>query len=351
MEISKILRTIDANLNRTSEGLRVLEEIARMVLDDVNLSAKLKEMRHNLIRTDTDFNTALLQARNAAEDVGAESEVSGESKTKDIELMLAANARRVQESLRVLEELSKLPEAYSKFDPDAFQKARFEIYTLERELMSALLRKGKRDRIKGLYVIIDRESLPGKDLFEIAEKLVSAGVKVLQLRDKTTPKGELMGIAGEIQKLCRRSGVLFIINDYIDIAISIKADGVHIGQKDLPAEAVRRLLPINSIMGVSAKTIEEAVAAEKAGADYLGVGSIYTTSTKSDTTMVGIDRISEIKKTVKIPVAAIGGINRDNIAEVIRAGADSACVISAVLRVQDAVEAAKELINIIEETK
>jgi thiamine-phosphate pyrophosphorylase len=145
MDSSPAIRIIDANLNRLAEGLRVLEEIARMVLDDTALTAQLKALRHDLIRADLPFNLELLRARDSTGDVGVTLEVTGESKSKDLPLIVIANSRRVQESLRVLEEFAKLPEMASRLDSNKFKNARFESYTLEQELIDRLIQKDKEE--------------------------------------------------------------------------------------------------------------------------------------------------------------------------------------------------------------
>ena len=137
----KILRIIDANFNRISEGLRFLEEIARMYLDDAGLTEELKSLRHDLSRSDAAFQAALLQSRDSENDVGMDTEVRGEEKGKELPILLVANAKRVQESLRVLEELSKLSGVPSGFDSDKFKHARFTLYTIEQKLMSRLLQQ------------------------------------------------------------------------------------------------------------------------------------------------------------------------------------------------------------------
>ncbi len=142
----QILRIIDASLNRVGEGLRFLEEIARMLLDDAGLTEELKTLRHDLIRGDASFQARLLQSRDSAGDVGVDIEVSGEEKGKELPILLVANARRVQESLRVLEELAKLPGLPPGFDSDKFKHARFKLYTIEQELMSRLLQQGRQEK-------------------------------------------------------------------------------------------------------------------------------------------------------------------------------------------------------------
>ena len=138
MNLPAELRIIDSNLNRLAEGLRVLEDVARMALDDADLTGRLKTLRHDLIRSDLPFNLELLQSRNSAADVGADLEVSGEDKTRELPLIVVANSRRAQESLRVLEEMAKLPEIASALDSSAYKNARFELYTIEKELISRL---------------------------------------------------------------------------------------------------------------------------------------------------------------------------------------------------------------------
>jgi len=141
---SGILRIIDANFNRISEGLRLLEEIARMLLDDAGLTQQLKSLRHDVIRGDVSFQQRLLQARDSAGDVGIDIEVDGEDKGKELPIVLVANAKRVQESLRVLEELSKVPGAPPELDSEKFKHARFKLYTIEQELMAKLLEQDKK---------------------------------------------------------------------------------------------------------------------------------------------------------------------------------------------------------------
>ncbi len=137
-----VTRIVDANINRLAEGLRILEDIARMALDDTDLTQQLKTLRHDLIRGDLSFNLELLQSRNSAEDVGMTLEVEGEGKTKDLPLIVVANSRRAQEALRVLEEMAKLPEMTGKLDSDKFKQARFTLYTLEQKLVARLTAQG-----------------------------------------------------------------------------------------------------------------------------------------------------------------------------------------------------------------
>ncbi len=337
------LRIIDASLNRVGEGLRLLEDIARLLLNDAFLTQQLKTMRHELIRGDRSFHQQLLQSRNSEGDVGTNIEVPGEEKERELPTTLVANARRVQESLRTLEELAKVPGTTPELDPDKFKQARFNLYTIEQKLLSRLLRQDKLKQIFGLYVIIDTQALKGRQHLEVASEVIRGGARTIQLRDKVQSKGELLPIAQKLKALCAEHNVLFIMNDYLDVALATNADGLHLGQEDLPIKVARKLLPIDKILGGSARTIEQATAAQSAGADYIGVGAMYPTSSNDLATVVGPERLRQIKQVVSLPLVAIGGITRDNAPEIIAAGADSVAVISAILGAESPEEAARQI--------
>jgi thiamine-phosphate pyrophosphorylase len=348
MNNSPVIRIIDANLNRLAEGLRVLEETTRMILNDPELTGQLKTLRHDLIRADLPFHMELLQSRDSARDVGSTLEVADETPEKDLSLIVVANSRRAQESLRVLEELAKLPGLADKLNSNKFKQARFELYTLGKKLVSRLAREDKAKRISGLYAVIDTQYSGVRSHIETARQLVQSGVKIIQLRDKSTPKKKLIQIARDLQVLCKLHGVLFIVNDYLDVALAVQADGLHIGPEDLPVETARELLPLNALLGVSASTPEEVRSAEKDGADYIGVGSIFPTSSKNNIDVVGLERLQQIKAATRLPLVAIGGINKDNLKSVMSAGADSVCIISAILKAANIALAGREIIQVIE---
>jgi thiamine-phosphate pyrophosphorylase len=343
------LRIIDANINRIGEGLRVLEEFARLSLNDAGLTGRLKNMRHKALHIDADLQQRLIGARDAAGDVGAGMAAAGDERRRDPAATIIANARRVQESLRVLEEIAKEPE--TGLESKGYEKARFELYAIEKELLLKMLRQDKIKRLTGLYVIIDVGFLKGRSPLKAAGAAIEGGAKVLQLRDKRDSRRSFFRVALELQKLCKQNDVLFIVNDSLEVALAAYADGLNVGQEDLPVAEARRLLPIDKVLGASASTIEEARAAQAAGADYLGVGSIFATATKTDVEVVGLGRIREIKKAVNLPIVAIGGINKDNIGDVMKAGADAAAVISAVMGASDIGKATRQLVEIIEGEK
>ena len=348
--ISKqILRIIDANLNRLGEGLRLLEDIARLQLDDKTLTQQLKTMRHEMLRGDWSFNQQLLQARNSAGDIGIDIEVPGEEKHKELPTLVVANARRAQESLRTLEEMAKIPGA--KLDPERFKQARFDLYTIEQNLLSRLLRQDKTKHIAGLYVIIDTQALKGRSHIEVASQVIDGGTKVVQLRDKLLTKKELLLIAQQLRSLCTERNVLFIVNDYLDIALATEADGLHLGQDDLPVKVARQLLPIDKILGSSVTTVDQAITAESDGADYIAVSAIYPTTSKEAVEVVGLERLHQVRQATSLPLVALGGINKDNAIEVMAAGADSVAVISAVLEAESPQEATQQIINSLEALK
>ena len=351
MASSQTLRIIDANLNRIGEGLRLLEDIARLLLDDAALTQQLKTMRHELIRGDLPFHQQLLQARNSAGDIGINIEAAGEEKQRGLPIIAVANSRRVQESLRTLEELAKIPGTMPELDSEKFKQARFNLYTIEQTLLSRLLRKDKIKHISGLYVIIDTQALKGRSHTQAASQVISGGAKTIQLRDKLHSKKELLPIAQRLRELCAEHNVLFIVNDYLDIALVAEADGLHLGHDDLPIEAARKLLPMDKILGCSTTTVDQAIAAESDGADYIAVGSIYPTPSKETAEVVGLDRLRQIRQAVTSPLVAIGGITSDNAAEVIAAGADAVAVISAVLQAEDAEKATRQITNRLEAPK
>jgi thiamine-phosphate pyrophosphorylase len=343
------LRIIDANLNRIGEGLRVLEEFARLSLNDADLTRRLKNLRHSMVHIDAGLQQRLIGARDAVGDVGAGMKAAEKEKPRDTAAVIVANARRVQESLRVLEELAKEPGLPLKSKD--FESARFELYTIEKVLLAGVLRREKVKRLVGLYVIVDVESLKGRGSLDAAAAAIRGGAKIIQLRDKKGSRRNFFQTALELQKLCKQNDILFIVNDSLEVALAVDADGLNVGREDLPVAEARHLLPIDKLIGVSARSVTAARLARAAGADYLGVGSIYPTNTKADIEVVGLKLIKEIKRSVKLPLVAIGGINKDNISGVMKAGADAAAVISAVIGAADIEKATRQLVGIIRRRK
>lgn len=193
-----------------------------------------------------------------------------------------------------------------------------------------------------LYLVTDREILGERDLVESIEHAIQGGVTVVQLREKSVSTLQFLQLAIKVKELTSRYHIPLIINDRLDIALAVDADGLHVGQDDLPMLKARELFP-HKLIGVSASNLAEALLAQQQGADYLGVGAVFSTTTKTDATVVSLDQLELIKKTVTIPVVAIGGINRRNLAQVMLTGIDGVSVVSAILARENILEASKQL--------
>ncbi|MBU3194906.1 thiamine phosphate synthase [Clostridium algidicarnis] len=198
-----------------------------------------------------------------------------------------------------------------------------------------------------LYLVTDRELLKNTDLYTAVEESIKGGVTLVQLREKNLTTLEFYNTALNIKKVTDKYNIPLIINDRIDIALAVNASGVHIGQKDMPCTIARKILGNDKILGVSATTLWQAIKAEKEGADYIGVGAIFNTSTKQDAKPVSIDTLKEIKETLSIPVVAIGGITRKNIHLLDSSNIDGIAVISDILGKEDIKVAAESLNSLI----
>lgn len=197
-----------------------------------------------------------------------------------------------------------------------------------------------------LYVILDHAAARGRELPALLEAVLAGGGRVVQLREKTMPMAELFPLARTLRERCRRAGALFIVNDRADLALALGADGLHVGQEDLPAAAARRILRPGMILGVSTHDEPQARRAREDGADYIAVGSIFPTGTKAGFQLVGLDLLRELRPRLGVPVVAIGGITEANAAQVMEAGADAAAVISAVCGTPDPREATARLLEV-----
>ena len=202
-----------------------------------------------------------------------------------------------------------------------------------------------------LYIILDREVAKGRDLVKIAHQSILGGARLFQLRDKVSSGRDILAEARRLRDLTRYMGCLFILNDRIDIALAADADGVHLGQDDMPYHLARKLVGRNKLIGVSATNLTQALTAQENGADYIGVGPIYATGTKPGASPSGPDIIPAILKQISIPSFFLGGINPENIGEVVKRGASSVAVASAVVDSADPMEATRALISALRETE
>jgi thiamine-phosphate pyrophosphorylase len=198
-----------------------------------------------------------------------------------------------------------------------------------------------------LYVILDRGAAQGRDLVEVLDAAVAGGCRMVQLREKEWPSGRLFPLAERLRSRCAAAGVTFIVNDRVDLALALGADGVHLGQDDLPASGARPLLRPGMILGVSTHDAAQARAALLDGADYIAVGSMFPTPTKRDFQLVGPGLIRKLRGEIPVPLVGIGGITHDNVQEVIRAGADGVAVISSVCSAADPKNASERFLALI----
>src|SRR5262245_5141027 len=202
-----------------------------------------------------------------------------------------------------------------------------------------------------LYVILDRVAARGRDLLSILDATLAGGCRLVQLREKEWPSGRLLSLAERLRDRCRAAGATFVVNDRLDLALALGADGVHLGQDDLPPAAARPLLRPGMILGLSTHSLEQARAAQAAGADYVAVGSMFHTGTKPDFELVGPQLVAKLRPEIRAPLIGIGGITHDNVAQVIRAGADGVAVISAVCAAADPEAATRRFLEVIESAR
>lgn len=326
MNEGKIFRIIDANLNRATEGMRVVEEICRFILEDEKLTLQVKKIRGSLGKAmracEGQGRRGGLKARKAMEDVGRETYIKQEGERAGIDGIFRANMKRAEEAVRCLEEFSKLlnPEYGRKF-----KAIRFKLYELETRIS---LKVEKVEKLAfNIYVVTD----PKLGHLKMIRQALKNGIKLIQLRDKFAPKPEYTRLAKQAVRLAHRAGASLILNDHYDLVKETGADGVHLGQSDLRKISLKKLrgkLGEDKLIGVSAGTFSEAKRAQKLGADYLGVGPIFATPNKPTVKPVGLKVLARIVSEASIPVVAIGGINRTNLNKIRSTGCQRVAVIS-----------------------
>jgi len=339
----KFYRILDVNFNRAGEGLRVIEDAVRFLLNDTSLTQQVRGLRHSLLEKVNQISDKekLIAYRNPQKDVGLKLKEGPRRKLEDL---ITANFKRVQEAERSLEEYGKL---ISQIWAQEVKNLRFQTYTLEKKVKIKLRKRWN----FSLYVITDPFLIKKEELIKKVKEAIESGATVIQLREKKSSSLVFLKKALALKKIIPPE-VLFIVNDRADIAFGARADGVHLGQEDLPIFLAREILGDDEIIGLSTRSVEEAKRAEKDGADYIAIGPIFPTSTKPDAgSSLGVKIISQIKKEVNIPVIAIGGINKENVREVLASGADGVALISAIFKERNVGLATKEFRQIIDEMK
>jgi thiamine-phosphate pyrophosphorylase len=332
------LRILDANANRAREALRVLEDYARLALDHDELSGRLKGVRHELTSVLKAYLEDAILHRDTPGDVGTDNKTSGEGRRDDLAAVVTAAGKRLGEALRVIEELLKTENAGHAA---LIESLRYRFYDVE-QAIARTLRPASRFADVRLYVLITESSCRSPWL-ETAEQAIAGGADCVQLREKAMESGELLRRARQLVSLCRNHGVLCIINDRPDIALLSGADGVHVGQSDLPAAEARKLLGRRMLLGVSTHRIDQAQQAVLDGADYIGVGPFFRSSTKVRDFVAGPAYAREVAHTIPLPAVAIGGITEENVDEVLATGLRAVAVIAAVVSADDPRAAAERL--------
>ncbi len=318
-----VYRILDANLDRAREGLRIIEEWCRFGLNSSKQTEQLKHLRQTLAQW---HSAELRLARNTPEDPGTALTHPQEAERTSVTAVLQANFCRVQEALRALEEYGKL---YRDEMAAGSKAMRYQIYTLESEILGG----HRQQRLsQGLTYLV---TSPSDRLLPIVEAALQGGIALVQYRDKQTDDCLRLDLAQQLKDLCHRHGALFLVNDRVDLALAVEADGVHLGQTDLPISTARQLLGSQRIIGRSTTNPDEMQRAIAEGADYIGVGPVYATPTKPDKAAAGLDYVRYAAEHATVPWYAIGGINTENLAEVLQAGAERVAVVRSIIEAEN----------------
>ena len=333
------LRLLDANFNRAREALRVMEDYARFQLNDPQLSKSAKELRHDLCQCIAQIPfESLLGARDIVGDVGTQISTAGEKRREDELSVVQAAAKRLTEALRCLEEYSKIE---NEQIAERIEKLRYRSYDLEKRILLRV-RCGTQFADVRLYVLLT-ESLCRLPILEVAEQVLAGGADCVQLREKDKTDEELLELACEISRLCHKADALFIMNDRPDLAVLADADGVHLGQNDLPVVQARKIINPRMIIGKSTHSIAEAEAAIAEQPDYIAVGLIFPSLTKPKVVCSGPQLIREVRQLCPVPLIAIGGITAENAHQALAAGASGVAVCQAAIASDNPETACREI--------
>lgn len=338
-ESRSVFRILDAAANRCREGLRIVEDYVRFHRNEESLSAALKQLRHDFRSYWKELDSEqLLQNRDTVGDVGTTISTEAETIRTSLLDVVTANCKRVEESLRTLEEYSKL---ISPRVSKGFEVLRYRFYSIEQDLLLENERKPRIHRAT-LYFLLTEKTC-SSNWKTTAEQAIAAGVDVIQLREKELDDRELLARARWLREATRKTSTLLIINDRPDIALLSDADGVHVGQDELSCADVLKMLGPQKLVGISTHNIEQAREAVAAGADYLGAGPTFLSGTKAFSEFAGLEFLRQIANEILIPTFAIGGIGLENIEEVSQAGISRVAVCQAISQSPDRVRAVQEL--------
>ncbi|MBF2080127.1 MAG: thiamine phosphate synthase [Synechococcales cyanobacterium T60_A2020_003] len=313
-------RILDANFDRAREGLRIIEEWCRFGLNNTPFTEECKHLRQTLAQW---HSADIRAARDTPGDPGTDLTHTQEQYRANLTHVLQANFCRVEEALRVLEEYGKL----SHPDLSTVAKGmRYQVYTLESNLL------GHQRHLKLQQALLYLVTSPTEHLLGVVEAALQGGVTLVQYRDKDADDLTRLEQGQELRQLCHRYGALFIVNDRVDLAVALDADGVHLGQQDLPIAIARQILGGNRIVGRSTHCPDDLHRAQEEGADYIGVGPVYETPTKPGRAAAGLDYVRYAAEHATIPWFAIGSINTDNVGEVLSAKAERVAVVRSIMQ-------------------
>jgi thiamine-phosphate pyrophosphorylase len=330
---AQLYRILDANLDRAREGIRVIEEWCRLGLEHQGQTQKCKDIRQILGK----WHSPLIRsARDTAHDPGTELSHAGEEERPDLASLLAANFARVQEALRVLEEYGKL------YDPalaSEMKALRYQVY----ELQSALTTPDRLQILKDhpLYLV----TMPHPRLLAVVEDCLQGGLKIVQFRQKEGTDREKIETAQALCKLCHAYDALFLVNDRVDIALVVGADGVHLGQTDMSVKQARQILGHAAIIGLSTTSPQELTYALEQQPDYVGVGPLFDTPTKPGKAAVKDSYLPYAVQNCPIPWFAIGGVNSENLGELIALGVKKVAVVRGLISAPDPKQTTLEMLQ------
>lgn len=332
-----VYRILDANANRAREAMRVMEEASRFVMDDALLTRQIKTLRHDLAALIQRIPAGMLSAnRHTPGDVGTQIKADGEMQRGSVAQVVLASGKRLSEALRAMEEYAKVLGESVPGLPGGLESLRYRGYTLQQQLERALASGNPHGRWK-LCVLITQALCRDGDWLGVAQAAMDGGADCLQLREKHLDGGQLLERCRELARRCRAAGVSLIVNDRPDVALLAGADGVHVGQSDLPVAEIRRLVGGQLMVGVSTSNMGEVRQAYEQGADYVGLGPMFPTTTKAKQQIVGPAYLKEYVDRFGIhgrSALAIGGITPATLPQLVGVGmgqvgiAVSSCVCS-----------------------
>lgn len=332
-------RILDANFNRAREALRVAEDCGRFALNDPAVTAMAKNLRSDLKEILSDMPVEeMIVSRDTPGDIGTDLTSPMEPAREDLADVAVAACKRLTEALRTIEEYSKFVSPQITL---RVERMRYNAYTLEQRLSMRLLVDQRMAAVR-LYALISSHLCRGS-VRETARAAIAGGADAIQVREKNIPDAQLLALAAEMRELTDETGRLLIINDRPDVAAIIGADGVHLGQGDLPIAEARRLLRPGAIIGKSTHTIEQARAAANEGADYIAVGPMFATATKDAGPIAGAALLRAAVAEIRLPIVCIGGITAANAESLTAAGAKCVAVSSAICGAEDPQAAARAL--------